>query len=227
VPREKKQISASGYGVLPDWTQERNLYYWADEILKSAKEFGWKGIRFDGTPEFIAMNSIEYYNSEGRRFTLAEKQALSKESNAKFRKYIKSKAPDFLLYYNCEPALDKVTPYSCLPEFAADGSTVGSEVTRDMVSSSNPYNSWDELYERFALNVELVRQYETHKNKNASDGDQACPGRRRPGRALPDLRSGCSQALAQRGDVDHGLMRGCFRAGSFLVASHVARPAPA
>jgi hypothetical protein len=158
VPREPGRIEASSYNAFPDWTQERNVYYWADEILKSAKEFGWKGIRFDGTPEFIAMDSFESYNAEGRRFTLAEKQALSKEANAKFRKYIRSKAPDFLLYYNCEPALDKVTPYACLPEYAADGSTVGSEVTRDAVSTSNPYNRWDELYERFALNVELVRQ---------------------------------------------------------------------
>jgi hypothetical protein len=159
VPREKKQIPASGYTTLPDWTQERNLYYWADEILKSAKEFGWKGIRFDGTPEFIAMDSYEYYNSEGRRFTLEEKQALSTEANAKFRKYIKRKAPDFLLYYNDEPCLDKVTPGQGLPVYAADGSTVGSEVTRDMVSTSNPYNRWDELYERFALNVEICRKY--------------------------------------------------------------------
>ncbi len=157
-PGNLSPLGCTSFGPTPDWTQDRNLYYWADEMLKSAKEFGWKGVRFDGTPEFIAMNSFEYYNSKGRRFTLEEKQALSKEANAKFRKYIKSKAPDFLLYYNCEPALDKVTPYLCLPEFAADGSTVGSEVTRHMVSTTNPYNRWDELYERFALNVELVRQ---------------------------------------------------------------------
>jgi len=158
MPREPGMILAGTYTVSPDWTQDRNLYFWADEMLKSAKEFGWAGVRFDGGPEFIAPESIEYYDSKGRRFTLAEKLASSKETNAKFKKYIKSKSPDFLLYYNGEPSLDKVTTAAALPELASGGSVVGSEVTRHMVTSGNPYNRWDELYERFALNVELCRK---------------------------------------------------------------------
>jgi endo-alpha-1,4-polygalactosaminidase (GH114 family) len=158
VPREKKQIPASGYTTMPDWSQDRNVYYWADEILKSAKEFGWKGVRFDGDPSFIAADSYEYYNAKGRRFTLEEKNRLSNEANDKFKKYIKSKAPDFLLYYNGEPSLDKVTLDPTMGIHCAGGSVRGSEVTRHMTDSSNPYNRWDELYERFALNVELCRQ---------------------------------------------------------------------
>ncbi len=158
VPREKQQIRASGYTTMPDWSQDRNVTYWADEILKSAREFGWKGIRFDGDPSFIAAESYEYYNAEGRRFTLEEKIRLSNEANAKFKKYIKSKAPDFLLYYNGEPCLDGVTPDPDLGVHCAGGSVRGSEVTRHMVSTSNPYNRWDELYRRFILGVDLCRK---------------------------------------------------------------------
>jgi hypothetical protein len=158
-PRYKQQNYYGDFSSSLDWADQQNLDWWADEISKSAKDIGWQGVRFDGHPQFIAPQSLEYYRWDGKYYNLEEKLKVNARDTPYFKDKLRAANPNFLLYYNCEPVLDKLNPPIDLADICRNGSTAGSEVTRSAADVSNPYHKWKDMYNLFIDGVDACRKH--------------------------------------------------------------------
>jgi len=161
-------FSTIGYFV-PNYKLKEVLDYIADQVIGSAKIFGWEGIRWDcghlSTGPIWGSYS-PWYDFFGN--PIAEtKEEMEKQTinNLKyFKEKVRKEIPNFVFGTNFGSWEETHNFPDMVKEFCKDGSWLLDEVCYTYNSPTSAYNKWDKYYKIMVDQGEFVRSIGGHYN---------------------------------------------------------------
>jgi len=163
-----RDLSTIGYFV-PNYKLKEVVDYVADQVIESAKIFGWEGIRWDcghlNTGPIWGSYS-PWYDFFGQ--PIAEtKQDMEKQTInnlAYFKEKVRKQLPHFVFGTNFGSKGETHGYPLMVKEFCKDGSWLLDEVCYSYNSATSAYNKWDKYYKIMANQGEFVRSVGGHYN---------------------------------------------------------------
>ena len=149
--------------VFYDMNSREVVDYGADEILRSAKMFGWDGVRFDG--HFRARSSWTDLNGKTTRLTPAECDALTADNVSRTKRRIGAELPKFVFgynYLNGQCARELAGGSREFAELCRGGGHLMNEYIGQATNSNHPQHRWEDFATVLADDTQIVRRLGGH-----------------------------------------------------------------
>jgi hypothetical protein len=163
-----RSFSTIGYFV-PNYKLKEVLDYVADQVIGSAKIFGWEGIRWDcghlNTGPIWGSYS-PWYDFFGNPIAETKEEMVKQTINnlKYFKEKVRKEIPDFVFGTNFGSWEETHNFPEMVKEFCKDGSWLLDEVCYSYNSPTSAYNKWDKYYKIMVEQGEFVRSLGGHYN---------------------------------------------------------------